>query len=40
MISRATRWRQLNYLRVGIFMAINLAHFPLVFRVARLLAGR
>jgi hypothetical protein len=40
MVSKAARWRHLNYLRVGIFMAINLAHLPLIFRVARLLAAR
>ena len=40
MVSKAARWRQLNYLRVGIFMAINLAHLPLIFRVARLVAAR
>jgi len=40
MVSKAARWRHLNYLRVGIFMAINLAHLPLISRVARLLAAR
>jgi hypothetical protein len=35
MVSQAARWRQLNYLRVGVFVAINLAHLPLVVRVAR-----
>jgi hypothetical protein len=40
LASKAARWRQLNYLRVGIFMAVNLALLPLIFRVARMLVAR
>ena len=33
------RWRNLNYLRVAIFMAVNMALLPLIFRVAGMLAN-
>jgi hypothetical protein len=38
LVAKAARWRNLNYLRVAIFMAVNVALLPLIFRVARLLA--
>ena len=38
LVAKATRWRNLNYLRVAIFMAINVALMPVIFRVARMLA--
>jgi hypothetical protein len=39
LVARAARWRQLNYVRVAIFMAVNAALFPLIYRVGRLLAA-
>jgi len=39
LVAKAARWRNLNYLRVAIFMAVNVALLPLIFRVARLLAN-
>ena len=39
LVAKATRWRNLNCLRVAIFMAINLALLPVIFRVARMLAA-
>lgn len=38
LVAKAARWRNLNYLRVALFMAINVALLPLTFRVARMLA--
>jgi hypothetical protein len=37
LVRKATHWRNLNYLRVGIFLAINAALLPLIARVARML---
>lgn len=39
LVTSAARWRNLNYLRVAIFLAINVALLPLIIRVARLLGG-
>jgi hypothetical protein len=40
LVERATQWRVLNLIRVGVFMLLNLALFPLCVRVARLLSGK
>lgn len=37
LVAKAARWRNLNYLRVAVFIAINVALLPLIFRVARML---
>ena len=39
LVEKAARWRNLNYLRVGIFMAVNVGLLPLIFRVARMLGA-
>jgi hypothetical protein len=39
LVAKAARWRNLNYLRVAIFMAINVALLPLILRMARMLAA-
>lgn len=40
LVERAALWRNLNYLRVGVFMAVSLAFLPLIGRLAALLARR
>jgi hypothetical protein len=37
LVASAALWRNLNYLRVGVFVAISLALLPLIGRVATLL---
>ena len=39
LVREAARWRTLNLIRVLLFMAVNLALLPLIFRVGRMLAG-
>lgn len=39
LVAKAAHWQNLNYLRVGIFMAVNVALLPLIFRVARMPGG-
>ena len=39
VLAKAMRWRNLNYLRVAIFMAVNMALLSLIFRVAGMLAN-
>jgi hypothetical protein len=38
LVAKAARWRNWNYLRVAIFMAVNIGLLPLIFRVARMLS--
>lgn len=39
LAAEAARWRQLNYLRVGVFVLVSLGLLPLLVRVLRLLPG-
>jgi predicted enzyme related to lactoylglutathione lyase len=39
LVASAALWRNLNYLRVGVFVAISLALLPLIGRVVTLLYG-
>lgn len=40
LAAATARWRQLNYLRVGVFVAVSLGLLPLLGRVLRLLLHR
>lgn len=37
LIRRATQWRNLNYLRVTIFVTVSLGLLPIVWRVLRMI---
>jgi hypothetical protein len=39
LVRAAARWRNLNIVRVVLFMAVNLALLPLIFRVGRMLGA-
>jgi hypothetical protein len=39
LVQKAAQWRSLNIIRVVLFMAVNLALLPLIFRVDRMLCA-
>jgi hypothetical protein len=39
LVTKAAHWRNLNYLRVGVFIAINIALVPVIFRIVRMLSS-
>ena len=39
LVREATRWRSLNLIRVLLFVAVNLALLPLIFRVGKMLCA-